>query len=435
MAKAAGFLELLGGNAQYRRLYVARTISLLGDWFNTLAVLALLREVGGVDARAFGWVLILKMLPALFMTPFAGVLADRVPRKLLMIAMDVVRGVIVSSMIALYATGALAGVPPGVAVVVLYGLVALQSACFAVAEPARNAVLPDLVAVDDLVTANALNAATWSLMFTVGTALGGVVTAQFGWGVALAIDATTYAISAVLLAGLVVPPQPVRSAATHAQRSFAAGVRYLTAHPRLWTLALAKAGWSLAGGITLVLTILGERVYRFEDDPGGILAVTILYMSRGLGTGLGPIVSRRLCGADIAAAERIIGWSFAWGGLCYVLLAHASWLPLAALLVVLAHLGGATVWVFSTVRLQALVPTEVRGRVFACEQATWTLSMSASTYGFGALIDKELFPLSGVVLAVGGVLLLPATLWWLRTRRLGDPTFGEVAPLPDGSPA
>ena len=92
---------------------------------------------------------------------------------------------------------------------------------------------------------------------------------------------------------------------------------------------------------------------------------------------------------------------------------------IAAGLVALSHLGGATIWVFSTIRLQQIVPTQVRGRVFAAEQGLFTVVLSISTYVYGRLIDLEVASLSTLTFALGVSLLLPAALWALRGRRLG----------------
>lgn len=413
----AGYLQLLLENGPFRRLFTARVISLFGDWFNLLAILALLREVGQVDARSFGWILILKMLPGLVVAPLAGVLVDRFSRKGLMIAMDLLRAGIVLCLINLQGLAELWPWFPTVGA--LYTLVVLQAMAMAIAEPARMAVLPDLVARHDLVTANAMSAASWSLMFTMGTALGGVVTAWLGWKSALGIDLATYLLSAFLLVGLLVPPHPREEDSVHGE-SFLAGLRYLLARPRLWTLCLVKAGFSLAGSATLVLTILGERVFPIGGQA--ILGVTALYMARGIGTGLGPILARAICGADPVRSERIIGWAFLWAAVMYLLLGSVGHVVLAVAIVLLAHLGGATIWVFSTVRLQASLPTEVRGRVFATEQAVWKLFYACSTLLFGTAIDRDWLPLPVITSGLGAALLIPAALWFVRGRVLGDPS-------------
>jgi MFS family permease len=419
-SQPAGYLELLRINAPFRRLFMARLVSLFGDWFNLLAILALLRELVGVDAQSFGFVLISKMLPSIFIAPVAGVLVDRFERKRLLVVLDLVRALLVLGLLALPALSEAvrgAGIPM---VAVLYTFVVLQAACVPVSEPARNAVTPDLVRPQDLVTANALGAAAWSTMFTLGVAAGGLATTYFGWRIALVVDLGTFLLSAALIAGTPIPDHRGETGERPpGGTSFTAGLRFLAARPRLWTLSLAKAGWSLAGGITLVLTVLGERVFTLGGKA--ILGVSALYMARGVGTGLGPILSRHLCGSDPGRGERIIGYSYLWAAGCYLLLGFTTSLPLALILVVLAHLGGATVWVFSTVRLQALTPTEIRGRVFATEQAVWTVVMAASTYAFSLAIDGAWADLPTITSALGVVLLVPALAWALRVAWVGDP--------------
>jgi MFS family permease len=421
--RPAGYIELLVVNPTFRRFFAARVVSLLGDWFNTLAVLALLRAIGGGGALEFGWVLILKTAPVLFMAPIAGVVVDRLPRKALLVGGDVLSAVIVLCLF---------GLEQHPNVGLLYGLIVVLTAVRAVSEPARSAVLPDIVQREDLVTANAMSAAAWSTMFTVGVAIGGVVTAWFGWKIALAVDVATYLVSAALVGTLAIPEVPREARAERRAGTFMGGLRYMAARPRVWTLALCKAGWSVAGAITLVLTILGERVYLEQvrgwgDMDPALLAVSILYMARGLGTGLG--------GTDPVRAEKVIAVSYVWAAGCYMAMGQVDVLGLAALLLVLAHLGGATVWVFSTVRLQAIVPTEVRGRVFANEQGAFTLTMGTSTYLFSKAIDLEWAPLADVVSTLGVLMIIPSILWLLRGRVLG---YGlpspEPAPVRDSLP-
>ena len=86
-----GYLSVLRDHRDFRYLYLARTVSLLGDWFNLLAVLALTREIHGASAQVVGWVLILKLLPIFLLGPIAGVVADRFSRKRIMIASDLGR--------------------------------------------------------------------------------------------------------------------------------------------------------------------------------------------------------------------------------------------------------------------------------------------------------------------------------------------------------
>ena len=117
--------------------------------------------------------------------------------------------------------------------------------------------------------------------------------------------------------------------------------------------------------------------------------------------------------------ERLIGWSFALAGVSYALFPYAESLILAALGVSIAHLGGATLWVFSTVRLQHLVPPSVRGRVFAFEVASFTVVSAVVTMCFGWWLDRpdasprDIGSTLGMIFAVGWV-YWTVRMWWFR---------------------
>ena len=411
-ADQVGYRALLLGNRNFRRLYLARLVSLFGDWFNLLAALALLRAIGAESAGAFGGVLILKMLPSALLAPVAGVVADRMSRKALMLGADVLRAAIVAGMLtALW-------YPEPLLVYVLLGLQAAVSVFF---EPARSALLPDLVRPEELTAANALGAATWSTMLALGSAVGGLFTATLGWHAALLVDVGSYLLSAVFLLG-VAEPAWERAAAGGLLSGFAnlaEGARYMARQGRVWTLALVKSGWTLgAGAATLLLTLLGEQ--DFAGALGqGILAVTVLYVARGVGTGSGPFLARWLSGSHPPTMERFIGWSYVVGAVFYLGVSAAPSLWVAAGFVVLAHLGGATCWVFSTIRLQQLVPSSLRGRVFAAEHAGFTLASAGVVALYSALADEAGVPPRTLLSAMGVCLLVPAGAWWLRGRWLG----------------
>lgn len=383
MTEQVGYFQLLRGNHDFRNLFLGRLISLLGDWFNILAILAMLRAFGDESAMGFAGVLILKTLPAVF-SPLAGVLADRLPRRGLMVAADLGRAAVVLGMVSL------AWFP---SVVALYVLVAIQSLLSGVFEPARNALLPDLVEPEELTAANAISAASWSLMLAVGSALGGLFADFAGWRAALLFDAGTYIVSVLFLLQV---REPVREITTRVGaggvltwlgvRDLVEGAAWMARRPRVWTLALVKPLWQVAGARTLVLTLLGETAFAIAGWP--LLAVSVLWVARGIGTGLGPFLARWATRSDPVAMERALLISFVGTALGYVFLGLAPALWMAAIMLIVAHLGGATIWVFSTVRLQQIVPTAVRGRVFAAEHAGFVLMVAASNGVFGQLADE-----------------------------------------------
>ena len=147
-----------------------------------------------------------------------------------------------------------------------------------------------------------------------------------------------------------------------------------------------KAGWGLAGGVLLLLTIFGQRV--FPVGQGSAAGIGVLYGARGIGAGLGPIALRWILGQQPARLRRTIGPAFFMVGAFYMALAGAPTLALAAMCVLLAHFGGSILWVFSTVLLQIEVPDRFRGRVFAAELALVTLITSLSSYLTAYALDR-----------------------------------------------
>ena len=183
------YFGLLRSNRQFRRLWSAQLISELGDWFYTLAVYDLLLKLTG-SGQAVSYAIILQLLPWFLMTPVAGFLADRFPRRHLMIVADVVRGFVVLGLLTVRAASD---------VWIVYVLLAVEVIFASIFEPARNALLPNLTTAEEVLPANALSSATWSFALTMGGALGGAVTALLGRQVAFVVNSLSFFASALLL--------------------------------------------------------------------------------------------------------------------------------------------------------------------------------------------------------------------------------------------
>ena len=188
---------------------------------------------------------------------------------------------------------------------------------------------------------------------------------------------------------------------------------------------LVKAGWGLAGGVLLLLTIFGQRIFPIGGGSAG--GIGVLYGARGVGAGLGPITLRWILGQDRRRLRFAIGPAFFVVGIFYVALAGAPTLWTAALCVLLAHFGGSILWVFSTVLLQLEVPDRFRGRVFATELALVTLMSSASSYWTGYQLDRAGWSPRMLAFALGVMFCVPGTLWlMIQTRWREEPPAGEI---------
>jgi MFS family permease len=407
-------LSLLRRNRNFRLLYVGQAISQLGDWFNSVAVYALLLDLTG-SATAVAWMMIVQFLPVAIVGPVAGVVVDRVNRRRVMIAADLVRGVLILGLLLVRRSDQ---------VWFAYVVMALTVSASAFFEPARTATIPNITSDEELLPANALSAATWSAMLAAGASIGGLVTAVAGRNIAFAINAASFFISAYFL-GLTrydaTPAIARRSEGLLALTGISdlvEGLRYIRREPHVAALMCVKAGWGLAGGVLLLLTIFGQRV--FPIGSGAAAGIGILYGARGIGAGLGPITLRWIVGQQPRMLRRTIGPAFFMVGVFYIALAGAPSLAIAALCVLCAHFGGSLLWVFSTVLLQLEVPDRFRGRVFAVELALVTLVTSASSYWTGYQLDHVGRSPRTLSFALGVMFCVPGALWLAIQPRWRD---------------
>src|SRR5439155_18703126 len=259
---------------------------------------------------------------------------------------------------------------------IAYMVMALTVGAAAFFEPARTAIIPSFTTADELLPANALSSATWSAMLAIGASVGGVVTAIAGRNVAFTINAASFFVSAFFIGRTHYRPAPPLAtrpsgiSALSAYTDLIDGLRYMRQHSHVAALMFVKAGWGLAGGVLLLLTIFGQRIFPVAGSTAA--GIGVLYGARGVGAGLGPIALRWILGQKPSTLRRTIGPAFFTIGAFYMVMAGAASLPVAAAAVLCAHFGGSILWVFSTVLLQMEVPDRFRGRVFAAELALVT---------------------------------------------------------------
>ena len=398
-----GYLELLRTNANVRRVWGGAIVSSFGDWFNTLALYRVVLDLSGSE-MALGAVFLTKLLPLALASPIAGVLVDRINRKHLLIGSDLVRAAIVLGFLFIDDASDLW---------LLYVLAASQIVVSAVFIPAKNAILPNVTEPRELLTANSLLAATWSVMLAVGASAGGFAVDAFGVDSVFVFDAGTYLISAAILVRLRVPPrmpEPATGSAIRAGlRQIAAGWRYIRRKPEVGRMALAKAAWGLGGGgLVLALTLVGDRLF-----PGGSTAgIGILFAARGAGTGLGPVLGRALF-QDAQRWPLVLGVCVVLSGVGYVGVALASeWALVVVVLVIVAHAASGANWVFSTTLLQQRAEDAYRGRVFATDWLMVTVVESVSILVASAALERGL-ALETVILGLAGTQVLCGLLWMM----------------------
>ena len=400
----SSIVQLLTHNRNFRLLWLGQVVSQLGDWFNYVALYALLFELTR-SATAVASLMVVQMLPMALVGPSAGVVVDRFDRRRIMIAADLVRGVAILGLLLIRTPGMvwLAYVVTGVAV--------SASGFF---EPARSATVPVIVPRNELVTANAISTGTWSAMLAIGASLGGGVAAVFGRDAAFLINSLSFFVSALLLWRMRMPPRAGTARAASGWHGIVEGLTYMRQHRQVARIALVKGGWAIVGGALLLLTVFGDRVFRIGDS--GDAGIGVLYAARGVGAAAGSFVVTVLARRSGDRLTRLIGPSYLIAGACYATLGLAPTIWFAAAVVVAAHTFGSILWVSSNVLLQMSVPDQFRGRVFAAELVAISIVQSVIAYLTALGLDRWQVSPRTLAVAIGLGLWVPATFWYVSGR-------------------
>ncbi|HKP83038.1 MAG TPA: MFS transporter [Pyrinomonadaceae bacterium] len=410
MPTQVGYIDLLRRNRSFRQLWLGQVVSQMGDWFNTIALYTIILKLTG-SGRDVGLLLVARFLPSFLFGPISGVVADRFSRQQIMIVSDLLRAVVVLGFLFVRRADQLW---------MIYVLTVFQLGLSTFFEPAKTAAIPSIVEDRELVAANAISSVTWSAMLTIGAAIGGLITGWFGTDVAFILDATTYLLSAALIASIRVPRRKKRERQKLSLGRLLGitetidGIRYVKDRPRVLALLLVKPAWGLGGGIMTLLAVFGERIFPVGKDAAG--GIGVLFAARGIGTAVGPIVARRISAESDRRMQASIGISFVIAGIFYSAFGSATSFVFALIVLGIAHCGGSILWVFSTVMLQRSVEDNFRGRVFAAELALLTLTMAASNYVTGELLDRFQISPRVVTVGIGIFFLIPGVTWFLTQR-------------------
>jgi MFS family permease len=402
--RSTGYIHLLKTNRPFRHLWYGQVVSELGDWLNSIAIYMLVLKLSGTGT-AMATVMMAKLLPIFFVSPLAGVLIDRMDRKVIMITSDMLRFVVVLGFLLVDDAGDLW---------LLYSLAVVEIALAGFFEPARSAIIPSLTPREDLVIANALSGSTWSVMLAVGAALGGVLVSLFGIKTAFVIDAFTFLLSAWFIARIQYPKGTL--AKEKAERSDASGfkslvdgMRYLIAQPMILVLALMKSGLAVAGGVMTLIPLYANKM--FASTSAISMAIGAMYSARGLGASLGPILVKKFFGDSTRVLQLSILIGFFLGSLSYFFFALSHSLWSASLSIALATFFGSIIWVFSSALIHLEADGRYLGRVFSTEMALLTLVMGLSNWSTGFAMDTLDLTIHETGMWIAGLFVIPGVLW------------------------
>ena len=398
------YIGLLRSNKAYRRLFTANEISYIGDWFSMIALFLLAGEASDNSPLAIAGVLATRSFTFAPLEPLTGMLADRYPRKWLMVIGNVWSFAI--QVLALYL-----GLLDSLLSVYLLGMAMVVGR--AISSNAESAYVPNICTRDELLSANALSSGGWSAAMGIGAGIGGLTISKYGIETALWIDSLTFLIAILLI--LTLPHGgPKRSGRDSEDPSSMldeiwSGWKYILSKPPIRRVVLAKAMWASGGGAQVFLLILIGNEAGFGDVAAGI---GILYMARGFGSGFGPIISRRLM-ANERLIPYLLGGVLIVSGAFYMAVAASDWTMVILAYVFISHAASGVNWVLSTTMLQKRSEDEWLGRVFGTDSLGITMTMGLSTVAAGLILENDLLTLRETIIATGALQIMAGILWIL----------------------
>ena len=383
-------LKLFRDVQSFRLLALATVGSAFGTW---LAFIALTIDVYDRTDSAV-WVsalLIADFLPAILIGFLAGTLVDRLPRRRLMVASDLIR-------FAVFA--ALPFADDAIAVIALAAVAGFATGFF---RPALYAGLPNLVPAEDLAQANSLLQTIENLAWALGPVLGGILVAASGPDVAYGVNAMTFLVSAALLTGIPVRLLQAAPAAGHGYwRDLTDGFRFVRDSRALLTVLTAWNVIMLASaGVNVSEVVLAKEAFDAGDFGYGLLVG-----ATGVGLALGSLLAGSLL--EHRAIASVYGVSIALVALGITAAAASPNVWIGALCVVVFGAGNGAAVVCNALFVQRGAPDEMRGRAFTVLMSSNYVVLGLGMVAAGPMTDafgsRTVWAIAGALSAVAAVI-------------------------------
>jgi predicted MFS family arabinose efflux permease len=398
MAFPSGLRAL--NHPDYRGFFLAQLVALVSGWMHTVAQSWLVLQLTDSPLK-LGLIGTLQFAPILMFSIVTGAIADRLPKRRLLVATNLVLAGLALVLAALVASGQVRYWHVGV-VAVLAGLVQTLDS------PARQSLMAELVGKADLANAVALNSAAFNAARIVGPAVGGLMIARFGVVPAFIVNAVGILVVAAALARLPVRAATTRRGTTMLQE-IAEGVRYALRTPVIrLVLGLLFCVSITVFNFTVYVPLLARHVLGLGAEGFGFLMA-------GLGVGAvtgaltvgfrsgGPPSLRTMVGAAALALTCLLSLSAA----------RAVWVALPLLF--LTGFFGLILVASCNTRLQLAAPDELRGRMMSLYTLVWGGVFPIGAFTVGAISEawgvSTAFFVQGSAGLIGLVVL---ALWWRR---------------------
>ena len=400
------YYQLLRRNQSFRRLWIGQVISELGNWFNFIAALGLVRLVSHAAPEATTIILIVRLVPFTLFAPLAGAFVDRWSRRTVMIVSDLLRVVVALGFLFVRR-------PEDLWIAYLCtGLLSLFGAFF---EAAKNAALPNITGERDLLAGNALMFSSRFLLMSVGAALGGWTSANVGYQAAFLINAISFLASAYSV--WLVPDEETRAqivVETKRKGGYWSDIRegwaYILKSRPVAAILGANILWATGGGaINLIVERLGALVFAASEHISPDSGVAALYFANGFGLFIGMMIARRVGAYFELRGTTIgfIGWSLLAQGVVFALMGVMPGIWLAGLMLAMSRVILGAEFAVQETLLMRLVPDNLRGRVSTTDRAAellvWSLSTAVCGWSLHLITSRTLTVVTGLLSGTAGV--------------------------------
>lgn len=411
------YKQLIQGNRNFRNLLTGQVISELGNWFNFIAGLGLIRLVSDASPTAAGVFFVCRLVPFAVASPIAGTFVDRFSRRQVMIGTDLAR--VVVAMMFLLVTSA-------DDLWIAYLATVLLSTFGAFFDGAKNAAAPNLTGKEGLLAGTALMFSSRFLLMAVGSALGGWAAAIFGYKVAFLINAASFLVSAFTV--WLIPEEATRDDETGFRTtgkiekpSFSSelkeGFRYTLVNHFALTILVMNVIWATGGGaINVIFERMGGVYFPSVENWHPDVGVAMLWTSAGFGLTFGMLIAHRTnVWLDRGRRHSLfIGTTLIIHG---VLFSLAGVMPTLLLFAIFSFVSRAIVGVEYAIQetlFQRSLPDYIRGRISTLDRGAELTVFGASSYfaseAMFYITPQTLTIISGLLSAASGV------VWFVRHR-------------------
>jgi hypothetical protein len=428
------YMQLLRSNRSFRRLWLGQVVSELGNWFNFIAALGLVRTVSHAAPEVTTVMLLARLIPFTLFAPLAGAFVDRWSRRTVMIVSDVARVVVALGFLLVHGPGDLW---------IAYVCTVLLSLFGAFFEAAKNAAVPNITTERDLLAGNALMWSSRFLLMSLGAALGGWTASHLGYRTAFIVNALSFIVSAYSI--WLIPEretkqespiqrETLRAPTSKRPKGYWSDIRegwaFIVTHAPVAAILGINILWATGGGaINLISDRLGGLVFAGEHGISGDSAVAALYFAAGLGLFIGMMIARRV-GTHMELMGRtagFIGWTLLAQGVLFAVIGLMPTLVLACVVLFISRALLGVEFAIQETLLMRLVPDNLRGRVSTTDRATellvWSFSTAIAGWSLRAITPRTLTVISGLLSATSGVVWL--ALFALDRLRLPHGSNGE----------